>query len=347
MVAAPSISHAEVSQAEVDDILDRMIDLSRAGRALDLRLARLLAWLKRMDLSPIGYGSYTAFCRERVDWKSSWTHQLVRLAESDLEEVKTAVCLGMIRMTDAVRAPGNVEREGQAAWVEAAMQGVLERPRRKPRTPTVEITGADIRTVHDARWLARLCPGRAVSDPAADRYILDCHGRRPAEILAEARTPPPAPAPLPPWCTAPDPAAPLAGEWHDPVDLSDALALLDGVQRLRRERILALGRAFADVAARRLHIEMGYGTLSEFARQALHLDVRSLERYRQLGETVELVGQSLDLNRLEQVGRIATEQTQADWVAIARWHQRARERCLRLPKLSPSPAPRGQARRHA
>ena len=50
------------------EALDRVGELFRARVPLELDLALLLAWIKRCDLAELGYSSFAAFVRERVDW---------------------------------------------------------------------------------------------------------------------------------------------------------------------------------------------------------------------------------------------------------------------------------------
>jgi hypothetical protein len=276
-------------RAVADVLLDEMIVLAKAGAALDLRLAMLLAWFKRQDLALIGYSSFTAFCRERVEWRMSWLRRLIRLVECDLELVKAAVCRGL-PLTVAVLAPGKVEEDEQALWLLAALRGevVSERAKGTRRRKRVVLEGRAARVVHRARDLARLVTGRALSDGAADDFILKCWREQvPGEqILAEAQETPPAPErePLPPWCNEPDPATRLVGAWREPADLEEGLRLLEEVQLARRKRIVRLGECYARMAGERLYRALGFDSLAEMVRQSFSLSVRTLERYRRLAE---------------------------------------------------------------
>ncbi|MBW2254417.1 MAG: HNH endonuclease [Deltaproteobacteria bacterium] len=278
------------SRATADALLDEMILLAKAGAALDLRLARVLAWAKRQDLAPIGYSSFTAFCRERVEWRLSWLRQVIRLVESDLEVVKAAVCRGGLQLTTAVRAPGKVASDEQELWLLAALRGevVPTRPRRAPSRKSVVLKGRAAREVHRARDLARLVVGQPLSNPTADDFVLECwrEGASGEQILSKARETPPVPEhpPLPPWCGKPDPATRLVGPWQEPADLKVGLRMLDEVQWARRERIVRLGRCYARVARERLYLAVGFESLAQMVRQSLGLSVRTLERYRRLGE---------------------------------------------------------------
>jgi len=307
-----------------------MASLARAGRALDLRVARLIAWFERTDLERLGYSSLTAFCRERVGWGGTWQRQLVRLVESDLGLVKRAVSHGF-PLTLAVLAPGHVQPEEQAAWLLAALRGRVEvpQPRRRPGdTSKVMIEGRRARRVHAARDLARLVVGCPMSDAAADAFVLECwREQRPGdEILAEARETPQSPHhdPVPEW-NADDPATALVGPWREPADLRDGLRLLDDVLEARRVRKLRLGHRYARVAAEGLHREMGFETLGEMARRVLGRSVRTLERYRKLAEALEAdgslgraVAEGLDLERAMRVLEGSRPETRARWVEVAR-----------------------------
>ena len=311
-------------------IRERMITLADSSQAIDLRLARGLAWLKRKDLAPIGVSSYTAFCAERVEWGSTWLRLLVKLVSSDLEQVKAAVCIGILPMTTAVKAPFETDREDQANWLSRALEGDTFTTRRVRQTiEKVALSGADARLVHQARQLARLCLGRAVSDELADRFILGTwEAQRPGkEVIAEARETPPKPdlSPLPSWCDNDDPATALLGPWRDPENLTEALELLKTVQQARRHRIVELGQLYSCTLHEKLHLRWGFSSAQEFAKQALNLDVRSLQRYRLLGDNLFLfpelgraVATGLSLKRAEILGDIVEETTVARWLAVAK-----------------------------
>jgi hypothetical protein len=313
---------------EAEQLLAELASLVRAGGALDLRAARLVAWFKRQDLAPLGYSSLTSFCRERVGWGSTWQRQLVRLVESDLTLVKEAVFHGL-PMTVAVLAPGRIEPDQQATWLSAALRGEVkaQRPKRASPPQKVVLEGRAARQVHAARDLAQLVVGRPLSDRAVDRFILGCwREQRPGEeILAEAREPPALPEhePVPEW-GGPDPATALLGPWREPVDLEDGLQLLDEVQQARRERKLRLGRMYARVARDGLHREMGFDTLAEMAREGLACSVRTLERYRKLVEGLEAnpalrraVAEGLDFERATLVQKVSRPEDSTEWVAVA------------------------------
>ena len=82
------------------DAVDALRVLSHQGAALSLRLAMLLACLWRMDLTALGYTSRSAFLVDRLDLRTTWARQLVRLVESPLDWVKRAVARGAVRSSD-------------------------------------------------------------------------------------------------------------------------------------------------------------------------------------------------------------------------------------------------------
>jgi hypothetical protein len=313
-----------------EDVLGRMVDLVDAGQALDLRLARLLAWFKRQDLAPLGIPSYTSFCAERVDWKSTWIRQLVRLASSELEAVKMAVCTGAIPITTAVLAPSQTDVAGEADWLLAALEGLVAPTWvERDATPKCTIEGKDARTVHRARQLARLCLGRAVSDGVADRFVLHTwrQQRCGKEVLAEARETPPAPdlSPLPPWCQQADPATALLGPWVTPRDVNHGLELLELAKKARRRRIMELGQLYSLVGEDKLYRDWGYLSLAEMARDGLGLSARTLERYRLAADNAFIypelgraIATGLDLDRAEILQDIVEEETVERWLALAR-----------------------------
>lgn len=320
---------------EAGETLSHMMDLAAAGRALDLRLARLLSWFKHQDLAPLGYSSFYAFCREKVDWGGTWVRKVLALVESDLQYVKALVCQGRLSMSVAVQAPGRVAPADEMAW----LLYVLDEgdPRHwgpwpdgaERRGPEVEVQGEDVRVVHEARNLARLCLGWPAPDPVADDFVRECwRARRPGEeVLAQAREAPPAPdgEPPPPWCDEADPATALVGPWQEPAGLQDGLRILEDLLRARRTRVVELGRCYERVAQEKLHLDVEYRSVEEMARKALGMDVRTLQRYRRLAQDMEMmpelgqaVGQGLDLERAEKVAEIASEETVGDWLEVAR-----------------------------
>ncbi len=315
-----------------------MLELVGAGNAIDLRIARLAAWIKCRDPADCGYATHTAIFREHIGWGDSWLRALVRLVECDLPAIQAAVCLGHIPLSAAVRAPGLVQPSQQASWLHAALEGGLAglpRPRRWVRAPPAGrvrwagLERSELSDVHQARDLARLVAGEPLSDPAADSFVLDCWRCRVdgARLIARARLdPPPPPLRTPPrWCGLPDPATPVLGPWVEPRDLPHALRLLEGAQVARGGRVVVLGQAFDEIASRALHHELGFGTLADLARDGLGVPVRQLERHRALARDLmalpplaHAVDEGLDLARARLVASIADERSVDDWLTIAR-----------------------------
>ncbi len=319
-------------------LLGRMAALAGGGKALDLRLARLLAWFRQKDLSHLGYPSFAVFMRERSDWARSQTYQLMRLASCGLPRIQAAVCLGLISFEQAFSAVGEIGPDEQIRWLQDALAGRVEAWREKRPQPddgpeplrwAVDLQGEQLTEIREARHLARLCMGRPVSDEQADRYILKAWRARRSgrEILAEARQAPPVPdVGENSWCDAPDPATPLVGPWVEPRDLQHGLRLLENLQQVRRMRVLALGRAYQIVIKEKLCPEMGYHSLGGLAKDGLGLSKRSLERLRALALLIDelvpvrqAVARGLDLDRARIVADMACEEDVEDWLRVARW----------------------------
>ena len=157
-------------ETATDRLMDAM-DLDRAGNALDMRRARLLAVIKRKDLAPLGYGTFRAFCAEHVDAGDTRIRQLIALAESPFARVRAAVLEGKLAPSVAARGVRDISPENEAAWLESAIAGDFRRKRREP-DPEVEFTQPDAKDITNARTLARLNLGQPVSEPVADRHIL-------------------------------------------------------------------------------------------------------------------------------------------------------------------------------
>jgi len=319
-------------------LLRRMAALAGGGRALDLRQARLLAWFRTQDLALLGYPGFPVFLRERADWESSWSYQLMKLASSGLPRIQAAAALGLISLEQAFSAVGEIAPEEQVGWLDRALAGLVESWRGKTPQPSegeeplrwsMDLRGAEMQEILRARHLARLCMGRPVSDEQADRYILkQWRACKPGkQILAEARQPPPVPdVGESSWCDAPDPATPLVGPWVQPQDLQHGLRLLEDLQQVRRLRVLALGRAYQLAAEDRLYFEMGYHSLGGLAIDGLGTNRRTLERHRALALAIDelpplrdAVEQGLDLSRAQKLADIACEEDIEQWLHVAKW----------------------------
>ncbi len=325
-------------EEEAERLLEIMLTLANAGNAIDLRIARLAAWIKTADPADCGYSSHTALFHQHVAWSDSWLRSLIRLVESDLTAVQAAVCLGRIPLSLAIKAPGSVDPEQQAWWLEHAQRGdkgLLPSPRCRsrgtnPRTVrTEDLERADLDAIHGARQLARLVSGHPLSNADADHYVLECWMKRVdgKGLVARARrSPPPPPKRTPPlWCGIPDPATPILGPWRDPRDLPHALRLLEQVQVARGSRVLLLGQAYERVARKKLYWEMSFSSLAEMASHGLGCCIRTLERYARTALDIALLpplaralDDGLDLARAKLVADVACEDTVEDWIRVAR-----------------------------
>ncbi len=309
--------------------------LATEGAAIDLRLARLIGWIRANDVARLGYSSFTAFCKERVPWRTSQLRDLLRLVGSPLELVKEAASSGLIPLSIALLAPGRVEVVDQLEWLSRARAGLVSR-----RCPTgidrggeddgfrVFVFGQDVADIQQARRRARLYLGAHLPSREVDRYILACwrQGRSAEQIRADARVPRPRLEFSPSWCETPDPATSLLGPWTEPRDPWHALELLDALVAVRDGRVAALGQLAETVVRQGLHFDMGFDTLDAFATQVVGVSQRSLERYRKLGQTFDMhpeiraaVAEGLDLDRACFVGGIAQSGREArDWIGVCR-----------------------------
>lgn len=288
----------------------RLQALASSVQALDLRLARILAWLRDQPLETLGYPGWQVFCRERVDWGESWVRDMVRLVRSGLSVVIGAACRSEIPLSLATQAPGWCLPEAQDVWVDLARKGALPpRPVGRPRgaSALVEPTEHEALVVWHARHKARLLDDGAHTDRQADERILAWWRARRTDLVdvALATRPRPAPAEGSPEWDEEDPASPLLGTWRTPTTLAEGLARLDEVQAARKGRAAALGRGYEEVVRLGLHRAWGYGSVEAFCQVALGLSARSLQRYREQGRALrrhpEL--EALPLTKAEAVAR--------------------------------------------
>jgi hypothetical protein len=311
-----------------DTIRARLRLLATVTPALDLRLARVLAWLRAQDLAPLGYPGWLAFTREHVDWGEAWIRSLVRLVRSGLGEVLRAACEGRVPLPVAVTAPSTCAPADQAAWVAAAEVGAQPTRRRPPSGAsfTIEPDQADSLRIWHARQKARLLEGLPLTDREADERMLAWwRADRPEELIARALAPAPAPpaAPgdgAPEWPFA-DPADPLVGPWRTPSDLADAMDLLAAVQAARRGRVIELGRLYEQVVRAGLYRCWGFRDVESFCKATMQRSARSLQRDRDLGCALRrlpvLQDSKLSLARVAAVGRVANEDDVERWLAVA------------------------------
>jgi hypothetical protein len=289
-------------------------ELCGATGALSLALAMRIAWLARQDPADLGHLTFTAFCRERIDWGTSWRRSLVRLVESPLDLVKRAAHAGLIPLRVAVRAPGRVAVADQARWL---LDATLET---EPEPPILEAhEGEHAEVIRRARRLARICLGRAASPAQVDAFLLACwRDRIPAEqILAAAREAPPVPEPLPPlssaWCAG----------MGEPGSIADALAEVERLQDILRGRTAVMARAWMQVVDDALWIH-GYESAEECADDVLGLSLRQAQRLARLGATLAQYPEvdaaircGLPPRLADRIGRAAAGSDVAAWLAVA------------------------------
>lgn len=314
--------------AERDTIQARLHALAAASSALDLRLARVLAWLRVQDLAPLGYPGWLSFTREHVGWGEAWIRSLIRLVRSGLGQILRAASEGRISLTVAVTAPSTCAPEAQAQWLAAAEAGAQPaRPRRPSGASSTVAPGeADSLAIWHARHRVRLLEGLPVTDREADNRMLAWwRTGQPEDLVARALAPAPPPrsAPgdsAPEWEFA-DPADVLVGRWRTPSDVEGAMALLAGVQAARRGRAIELGRLYERVVRGGLHRSWGFRDVESFCQATMGLSARSLQRHRELGRTLRrlpaLAHARLSLQRVAVIGRVAVEHDVERWVAVA------------------------------
>ena len=340
---APAPSQRVELAKEVSALL-AALDVGKG--ALDLRLARLLAWLKRADLAPTGWTTWRAWCREHVSLSDGRLRQLVRLADSDLDGVKAALSAGDIPLDVALLAPAQTTSAEQEEWLEKARRGEVRPSRRSPADGSaVLLLGEDVRVVSAARERARLLLGARVPNDAADTFILDAfeRGATRDELLGTARRPSPRPIPGPPaWPEGDDPATPLLGPWVNPSDVAEAARRVRVVVALRAQRTLILGGLYRVMAAQSLFRELGFLSMGAFVSEAMSLTTRSLQRYRARLDQLErypavvsaVIG-GLGPDRALLVASVGDEETVEEWLTIARrTHKGELQRGVRLARAT-------------
>jgi len=304
-------------------VLDLIVGLARQEGALALRLGMVLAWAKRQDPTVLGYPSFTAFCREHVEWSDSWLRDVVRLVESPLDLVKAAVCRDLLPLRVAVTAPGRVQPDEQAAWLF------------DPTTPRPEqamldrFEGDDAAVIHRARRLARLCLGRTASLREVDEFVIRCWSDRiPGEaVLAAAREHPERPqweALSWAWCAEGSPAESLLGPWVEPTSLAEAARHIDTIEAIRRGRGALLARAWATADYYGLCHVAGFESQWKFADEVLGWSRRTAQRQKRIGWALEwypeldqAVADGLDLGSVSLLAGIVSPGTVDRWVAVA------------------------------
>jgi len=305
-------------------VLNGLASLARQDAALRLRLAMVLAWVKRQDPSVLGYSSFTAFCREHVGVGNSWMRDLVRLVESPLDLVKAAACRAIVPLRIAVKAPGNVAVQDQVEWLLNPTFSA------RPPTPLVRFQGDDMQVIHRARQLARLCIKRSASAREVDDYILRSFKERiPAStLLAIARERPERPALGQldwAWCLRTAPAQALLGPWVEPSSVADAARQIRAINTLYQGRRAVLARTWAIADHYALWQLAGFGSGWDYALQVLGWSRRTAQRHRRVGWALEwypeldrAIAQGLDLGSVALLAGVVQPSTVDRWVTIAR-----------------------------
>jgi len=319
-----ALSGIDHTPGRAQAVLEGLATLARHEAALRLRLAMVLAWVKRQDPSVLGYTSFTAFCREYVGLGDSWTRALVRLVESPLDLVKAAACRGIVPLRVAVNAPGNVSVRDQAEWLLDPSFSV------RPPTALVRFEGDDMVMIHRARQIARLCIGRSSSVREVDEFILRCFKERipAAVILAQARERPERPA-LGEldwgWCQGRAPAQALLGPWVEPTSMVDAASQIQAIDALRHGREAMLARTWAVADHYALWQLAGFDCKWDFALQVLGWSRRTAQRQRRIGWALEwypeldqAVAQGLNVGSVALLAGVVGPLTVGRWITVAK-----------------------------
>src|SRR6187455_3107377 len=261
--------------------------VAREEVVLKIRFARLMAWMKRTDVSLVDYPGWTAFVVGVSYWKESWTREMIRFVESGLDHIMMLVACKVIPLSLGIRAakelPRNASEYDQLGWLADAVEGSIP-PRDRSRMR--EIHGKEMQFVETARAVAKVLVGFSASVMEIDRFIIDCFVQKLTEeqILERAKAVPPRPPrldepPLRPWSHEPKP--PTFGDWVEPKDQDDCMAQLGFVRARLDERRAILGMAYVHIKDHELWRDDFYGreTLEKFCREDLEIDQRTFERY--------------------------------------------------------------------
>ncbi len=317
--------HLDQEVAGAEDLYEDLLLLATASSAFDLRLGRLLAWFKVQDLKSLGYSSFVAFRRERVDVNDTRQKQLTRLAASKCEGVKAAISAGLISIEAAAAGIAEAEQD-EESWLTRRVAP----DRRSRRIERIDLEGEDLATVNEARRLVRILVGRSISEATVDATLVQWwkDDKTSEQLLEAARQDPPAPEhePLPDWPGLADPATELLGPWQEPADLQQGLRQLEEVLRVRRHRTLWLGRLWIRARRMDLHELRGFDSLAEWDRSERRVSLRTLQRAAELAEVVDWfpqVAEAVDSDRLRidqarQILRIADEDSVDRWLNVAR-----------------------------
>jgi hypothetical protein len=275
--------------SSVREFIATVNQVASQEQAIKLRAARVLAWVKPKDLSPLNVPGWTQFVDEYSPWCASTTREYVRLADSPLDIVREAAVEKMIDLTTAGRAlktlPKDASPEEQLAFVEAA---VGAREKRWPRAYLDVLSGDPMRRVLAGRDLGQILIGWRAPTSAIDDFLIECLDQKLTneQILERARRAPPKPErldkPVPDWRE--DPTASLLGPWVEPTDLHDAVRMLRHFEALLDKRDVLLGMAYYLIQYHALWASFpDCENLEQFCIERVGLSQRSLERYASRG----------------------------------------------------------------
>jgi hypothetical protein len=316
------------STGDESALLQGMAVLARQDSALSLRLAMILAWVKRQDAAAELGMSFTSFVRERVGLGTSWLRELIRLVESPLNLVNTAASQELIPLRVATKAPGKVQPQEQEAWLlKVLAQREEQRQTRAEARLLDEVDERDVEVVRKARRLARICLGQEASHREIDDYIIRCWQQKlsGATILAQGRKPPPKPTWEGEinWHDSGHPAASLLGPWAPPTSLQQALAQIEGVQALQRGRAAVLARAWMAVGYHASWCRAGFDSQWDFALKVLGWSKSTAQRKKKLGynlewypELDEAVRQWLDVGSAFRLTKVIDDKGANRWLAL-------------------------------
>ena len=304
------------------DLVEHIGELLVSTPALQLRLAQLAAWFKNQDLLPLGYTSWAAFARERLDLGDSWSRDLVRLVEADLPRVKAAVVSGDLPLRVAVKAPGSANGE-EEDWLWAALHGEAwlrdNGRRRMDRAPLKELSREERQVLAAALDRVRLLRGLPLQDETAKDQLLAWYRKREDRkaLLDQARQ-----VPAPPEHREP-PGWP--GAEAAPESLQEGLVRVAELRRQLDTVELETGRAWRVFAELRLHRVLGHATLAGAPEELWGVSLRTLQRRQRLAngidrhpELAEAVDSgALSVKRAKLLVDLVEEDSVAGWVQIA------------------------------
>jgi hypothetical protein len=261
--------------------------VAREEVVLKIRFARLMAWMKRTDVSLVDYPGWTAFVNEKSYWKESRTRELIRFVDSGLDHIMMLVACKVIALSLGIRAskelPRNASEYDQLGWLADAVENSIP-PRDRSRMR--EIHGDAMRFVETART-GRQGTRRVHRVGHGDRSLHHRLLRAEAERRADPRASQGGAAAAGSTRRAAAAAVGTRAEASDPrrleepKDQDDCMAQLDFVRARLDERRMILGMAYVHVKDHELWKDNFYGspTLEKFCSEFLEIDQRTFERW--------------------------------------------------------------------